>query len=131
MPCSFALRSALVPARKWETRVDLIRVLDSGYRHLLDAPLDRVHLESAAHAAGLSPFHFQRLFLAVYGRTPHQVVAGRRLEMVIFLLQNTKLPIWRVAKEVGLAGAPALNRLTRVNFGATPGMLRSGLARRC
>ena len=124
MPCAFALQACRVPARRWATRADLTVALEAGREHLETGPLQQVTPASAAHFAGISPFHFQRLFRSVYGVTPHQVVAARRLEAATRLLAHTQLPLWRIARQVGLAGAPALCRFVRSHLGLPPSRLR-------
>ena len=124
MPCSYALLASRVPARRWSTRADLAASLAAGREHIESYELRDVTPASAARCAGLSPFHFQRLFRAVYGVTPHQLIAARRLKHAAHLLTSTRMPLWRVGREVGLAGAPALCRFLRSNAGITAGRLR-------
>ena len=125
MPCSFALQTSRVPACRWATRADLIVALEAGRSHLETSPLNEVSPASAARHAGLSVFHFQRVFRSVYGLTPHQLIAARRLRIAVRLLGETRMPLWRVGREIGLAGAPALCRFVRSQLGVTAGELRS------
>jgi AraC family transcriptional regulator len=60
-------------------------------------------LNRAAAGAGLSPFHFLRLFSRVLGVTPHQYLVRSRLRHAARLLADGDLPVTDVALEVGFA----------------------------
>ena len=60
-----------------------------------------IGLEAAADQAGLSPFHFLRLFSAVLGVTPHQYLVRSRLRHGARLLTEEDRTITDVAYEVG------------------------------
>jgi AraC family transcriptional regulator len=63
-----------------------------------DIALDRV-----AGEAGLSPFHFLRLFSRVLGVTPHQYLVRSRLRHAARLLADDDRPVTDVALDVGFA----------------------------
>jgi AraC-like DNA-binding protein len=58
-------------------------------------------LKELARSAGLSPFHFLRVFRSVAGTTPHQYLIGARLRLAMRMLLDTKLPVTRIAYDVG------------------------------
>lgn len=60
-----------------------------------------IDLEGAAREAGLSPFHFLRLFAAVLGVTPHQYLVHSRLRRAARLLAGDDRSITEVAFDVG------------------------------
>lgn len=60
-----------------------------------------IHLERAASEAGLSAFHFLRLFASVLGVTPHQYLVRSRLRRAARLLTDEARSITDVAFEVG------------------------------
>jgi AraC-like DNA-binding protein len=60
-----------------------------------------IDLERAARTAGLSAFHFLRLFAAVLGVTPHQYLVRARLRRAAGLLADDERPITEIALEVG------------------------------
>src|SRR5436305_4040548 len=60
-----------------------------------------VELEDAADQAGLSPFHFLRLFSSVLGVSPHQYLLRSRLRHEARLLADANGPITDVAFDVG------------------------------
>jgi AraC-like DNA-binding protein len=60
-----------------------------------------IELEHAAGQAGLSPFHFLRLFSSVLGVTPHQYLVRSRLRHAARLLADDERSITDVAFDVG------------------------------
>ena len=62
-----------------------------------------IDLGAAARAAGLSPFHFLRLFSAALGVTPHQYLVRSRLRRAARLLADEERPVTDVALDVGFA----------------------------
>jgi AraC-like DNA-binding protein len=62
-----------------------------------------VALASVAREAGLSPFHFLRVFARVFGVTPHQYLVRTRLRRAARLLADEDHPITEVALDVGFA----------------------------
>ena len=60
-----------------------------------------IDLDGAAGAAGLSPYHFLRLFAAVLGVTPHQYLLRSRLRRAARLLAESDRPVTDIAYEVG------------------------------
>ena len=62
-----------------------------------------IDLDGAARQAGLSPFHFLRLFAKVVGVTPHQYLVRLRLRNAARLLADDTLSITDIAYHVGFA----------------------------
>jgi len=62
-------------------------------------------LELAA-IAGVSPYHFAKAFKATTGSAPHAYLAARRMERALVLLQQTRLPVSQVARQVGFESLP-------------------------
>jgi AraC-like DNA-binding protein len=60
-----------------------------------------IDLEAAADQAGVSPFHFLRLFSAVLGVTPHQYLVRSRLRHAARLLADEDRPITDIAYDIG------------------------------
>lgn len=68
----------------------------------IDAHLDRpLGMLELAGIAGRSLYHFAKAFKAATGSSPHAYVAARRMERALVLLQQTRLPVPRVARLVG------------------------------
>jgi AraC-like DNA-binding protein len=62
-----------------------------------------VDLERAARRAGLSPYHFLRLFAGIVGVTPHQYLLRSRLRRAARALAQDDRPVSDIALDVGFA----------------------------
>jgi AraC-like DNA-binding protein len=62
-----------------------------------------IELQALAQRAGLSPFHYLRVFGAVLGVTPHQFVVRSRLRHAARLLADEEHSITDIALDVGFA----------------------------
>lgn len=90
------------PARHTPTPQDRRRAIEAAH-WLEERAASAVDLATAAAAAGLSPFHFLRLFRAVLGVTPYQFLLRSRLRRATRLLATTDLPVTEIAFESGFA----------------------------
>jgi AraC-like DNA-binding protein len=86
-----------------------------------DEPLD---LESTARAAGLSAFHFLRLFASVLGVTPHQYLVRSRLRHAARLLADHDVPVTDVAYDVGFGDLSNFVRTFHRAAGVSPRAFR-------
>jgi AraC-like DNA-binding protein len=85
---------------------------------------EAIGLEEMANAAGLSPFHFVRLFRRQLGVTPHQYLVRARLRRAVALLLDTTLPVTEVGYAVGFADLSNFVRTFRRELGRPPGDYR-------
>ncbi len=99
----------------------LNRVLE--YIH---ANLDRdIHLNELADAAGLSAFHFAKLFKQSTGASPHQYILQRRLERAKELLRQSAMSLGEISLEAGFADQSHFTNVFRRFMGVTPSKFRS------
>lgn len=85
-----------------------------------------VSLGDLAALAGVSRFHFARMFRDTVGHPPHRYVLGRRIERARELLRSPSLPLREIAARTGFADQSHLTRAIKRTYGATPGALRAG-----
>jgi AraC family transcriptional regulator len=85
-------------------------------------------LQEVARAAGYSPFHFHRLFLAITGETPAAYIRRRRLSESARVLAQSGRRAVDVALEYQYDSQEAFIRAFRRAFGVTPGQYRRGFA---
>jgi len=85
---------------------------------------DAINLERAAREAGLSPFHFLRLFTGVLGVTPHQYLVRSRLRRAARLLADDARPITDVAYDVGFGDLSNFVRTFHRAAGISPRAFR-------
>ena len=97
-------------------RYQLNRAVDFINAHLAED----ISLESLANAAGLSPFHFARLFKRSTGVSPHQYVLRCRVERARGLLMRSKASIAEVALEVGFCDQSHLAAHFKRVYGVSP-----------
>lgn len=77
-------------------------------------------LSELALEAGLSKFHFSRLFKNAIGLSPHQYVLKRRIERAIPVLKQGKLTIAQVASQFGFADQSHFTHIFKQVKGVTP-----------
>jgi len=85
---------------------------------------EEIDLDGAAREAGLSPFHFLRLFAKVIGVTPHQYLVRSRLRHAARLLAAEEYPITDIAFEVGFADLSNFVRTFHRAAGVSPRAFR-------
>lgn len=83
-----------------------------------------VPLELLAAKAGMSPFHFLRVFSQATGLTPHQYLISTRIRAARFLLQSTSLSVKRIALDCGFSTEAAFCSTFRKWEGRTPSQYR-------
>jgi AraC-like DNA-binding protein len=96
--------------------VHLRRARDHIDRHYVE-PLD---LETVAAVAGISKYHFQRLFTTTYGRSPAAYQSQRRIERAQDLLRATNLTVTEVCHAVGFSSLGSFSSRFRELVGETP-----------
>ncbi len=94
----------------------------------IDAHADQaVDLESTANAAGVSPFHFLRLFSNVLGVTPHQYLVRARLRHAARLLADDARSITSIAFDVGFGDLSNFVRTFHRAAGVSPRRFRDAV----
>ncbi|MEM6945938.1 MAG: AraC family transcriptional regulator, partial [Pseudomonadota bacterium] len=95
-------------------------VLDHIERNLIAAHT----LEDLAEVAGVSTYHFARMFRQVTGRSPHQYVVERRVAYAKRRLSNSDDPIVEIAHESGFSSQSHMTDVFSKMLGTTPGKVR-------
>jgi AraC family transcriptional regulator len=85
---------------------------------------EAITLQQLADQAGLSRYHFLRVFKQSTGMTPHQYITQTRLKLAVGLLLSTKQPIIDVALSSGFGDLSTFNKTFKALTGKTPKMLR-------
>jgi AraC-like DNA-binding protein len=84
-----------------------------------------IALDDAAVEAGLSPFHFLRLFSLVLGVTPHQYLVRSRLRHAARLLADDDRAVTQIALDVGFGDLSNFVRTFHRAAGVSPRGFRS------
>jgi AraC-like DNA-binding protein len=111
--------------------VRVVIVHPSAFRRLCRAK-DRLSVDveaavtAVAREAGLSPYHFIRLFAAVFGTTPHQLRTRERLERAKRLLLRDH-SVTEVCMEIGFSSLGSFSELFHRRVGVPPSAYRRRL----
>jgi transcriptional regulator GlxA family with amidase domain len=81
-------------------------------------------LRALAAAAGVSPRHLSRLFLAETGYTPHHFIDRTRLEAACVMLNSGRASLDQIAERSGIGSSESLRRLFKRELGITPATYR-------
>jgi transcriptional regulator GlxA family with amidase domain len=84
-----------------------------------------LRVERLAEQAGMSPRTFARIYAAKMGVTPARMVEKIRVEAVRRLLEETDMPIKRIATECGFGQEERLRRAFARQLGTTPAEYRA------
>ena len=85
---------------------------------------NEIDLEHAAEQAGVSPFHFLRLFSSVLGVTPHQYLVRSRLRHAARRLADEERSITDIAYDVGFGDLSNFVRTFHRAAGVSPRKFR-------
>lgn len=92
----------------------------------IEANLSReMHLNELGETAGLSAFHFAKLFKQSTGASPHQYILQRRLERAKELLRKPTMSLSEIGLESGFADQSHFTNVFRRFAGVTPSKFRS------
>jgi AraC family transcriptional regulator, regulatory protein of adaptative response / methylated-DNA-[protein]-cysteine methyltransferase len=95
---------------------------------LIEASEDRPDLKKLAHRAGLSPYHFHRLFKAIIGVTPRQYAAAHRAKRIRSELTKNAT-VTQAIYEAGYNSNGRFYEESSQLLGMTPSDYRAGGAR--
>ena len=93
-------------------------------RLILDGALDGGSLEDLSARVGIGPRHLRRLFVAHLGAPPLVVAHTRRVHFARKLIDETTLPMTRVAHAAEFPSVRRFNAAIRQAYGRTPTALR-------
>lgn len=102
------------------TGAQKVRVLETIDLHLAAD----IGLDELASAAGVSRFHFTRLFKNTFDTTPHRFLMEQRIAKAQRLLESTKMSLAEVAAATGFSSQSHLCTAVRRRLGVTPGTWR-------
>jgi AraC-like DNA-binding protein len=114
-----AVSTGRAPAFRTPSAADRRRAVEAAL--WIDAHSDQpITLTACARGAGLSSFHFLRVFSTVLGVTPHQYLVRLRLRHAARLLADEDRPVTDVAFDVGFADLSNFVRTFHRAAGVSP-----------
>jgi len=87
---------------------------------------EALNIADLASVAGVSKFHFIRLFNEALGRTPYQYIQHRRMEKARLMLTTTNQNVADIGQAVGFGDAPNFSRTFTRHVGKSPSQYRLG-----
>ena len=81
-------------------------------------------LKELAAIAGMSKYHFLRVFRRLTGVTPHQYLVSARLRRAALGLASSRRPVLEIALDAGFGDLSTFNKSFRAAFGLTPTQYR-------
>jgi len=91
---------------------------------LRESPETPVPIAHIAREAGLSRFHFIRLFESVFGVTPHQYRIGARVDRAKDLLASSEYSVTDVCMEIGFTSLVSFSDMFARRAGMPPSAYR-------
>ncbi|MFN8864495.1 MAG: helix-turn-helix transcriptional regulator [Flavobacteriales bacterium] len=109
--------------KKAITNEEVLRSLLSAREVMDDSLAADLSLDEISAHAGLSKYHFIRLFKSTFGMSPYQYIRRRGLEAARIDLQKGH-SLTDVAVRFGFADSSAFSKAFRKEFGSSPGSVR-------
>jgi AraC family transcriptional regulator len=103
-----------IPSAKRATRRELHRRLGLATTYVHTHFRNAIGLRDIARAAHLSPYHFLRLFKAVYGITPSTLLNRKRTAEALRLISRAEMSMAEIAANVGFGSRTSLFRHLKV-----------------
>jgi AraC family transcriptional regulator len=88
--------------------------------YIADNLFEKITLDDLSALAGLSTYHFARLFKATTGLAPYQYLQKLRMEQSQRLLLETDLPVIQVGLEVGIENPSHFSSFFKQYTGLSP-----------
>ena len=107
-------RAPAAPSGREAKRViEAIRLVESDAARPLE-------LKAMAAAAGMSKYHFLRVFRRLTGMTPHRYLISARLRRAALALASSRRPVIAIALDAGFGDLSTFNKTFRAVFDLTP-----------
>jgi AraC-like DNA-binding protein len=84
-----------------------------------------VRLQDLAATAGMSKYHFLRVFRRLTGMTPYQYLLSARMRRAALELASSRRPVLAIALDSGFGDLSTFNHRFRAAFSATPTQYRA------
>ncbi|MBX2844551.1 MAG: AraC family transcriptional regulator [Flammeovirgaceae bacterium] len=113
-----------IPSIKNATRLELKKRLFWATDYLYSFYNSNISLEELAKVAGISKFHFLRLFKIAFRKSPHQLLTEIRLKKAEEKLIQSSLSINEIAWLIGMENSSSFSRLFYKSYKIYPSKFR-------
>ncbi|MFI5152771.1 MAG: helix-turn-helix domain-containing protein [Chitinophagales bacterium] len=96
-----------------------LSTMETAKEYILDRFRENISLQEWSKYCCISPFHFSRIFKAIFNIPPHQYLTNFRLNHAKSLL-NSEMPISLIAQESGFNSLEHFTTAFRQRFGKSP-----------
>ncbi|MEL6660086.1 MAG: AraC family transcriptional regulator [Bacteroidota bacterium] len=110
--------------RKTSTQQQLFLRLERTRQYVQQHYQKQLQLPKLGRIAGLSPHRLQRLFKAVYGKSPQQMQIGLRMEAARRLLTESELTLDQIAFQLGYTDSAAFSNQYMRTYKQRPSQAR-------
>jgi AraC family transcriptional regulator len=107
-------------AVKKSTRIELMHRLALGREVIESSFTQSIDIAWVARQARMSEYHFFRLFKAVYGLSPYQLLLQRRMELGQQLLNTQRYSVSETALHCGFSDIFSFSKAFKKHFGVAP-----------
>jgi AraC family transcriptional regulator len=109
-----------IPSIKPVTKKELYRSVTKG-KEFIDATfLSNLSISMISKEAGMSDYHFFRLFKTVFKQSPKQYIIQKRLKFAYDLLLKERITISQLAIETGFSDIHAFSKAFKNQYGVSP-----------
>ncbi|MBH5319084.1 helix-turn-helix transcriptional regulator [Paenibacillus sp. GSMTC-2017] len=109
---------------QYAERMKNVERFEPVFRHIDEHCTNELSVEQLSSIAGLSRFHFSRLFKELTGRTVTEYITAARLDKADYLLRNTPLTVSEVATASGFNDIYYFSRTFKKHKKIPPSKLR-------
>lgn len=111
-------KSSEVDSLQFKSILEAINYIESSFH-------TQIKLQDIANCAGLSPYHFSRVFKKHLNCSPYQYLINFRINHAKELLQNTDLSIQEITYECGFNSVPHFIKIFKEHTELTPKKFRN------
>ncbi len=117
-------QAELLPTKKQAVKKELYQRLGNAKDYMNVNLGKKISLQEISSAVALSPYHFLRLFKALYKITPHQYLTSERMKYAYHLLSTSYHPIKEISFRCGFDDQSSFTRVFKSHFNKTPLQIR-------
>jgi len=99
-------------------------VVSRAFRLILEGALNNGSVDQLAERVGIGSRHLRRLFVQHLGASPIKIATTQRVHLAIKLLDESQLPITKIAHYVGFKSIREFNHAIHLSTGQSPSTLR-------